>query len=96
MFSAALLVSFAAVSNAGNPKTNETKSETSTPSKTEASVEQKDFYVDDSGNRIDIEYPTQGECEGASPQNCHALYQRANSSSPWVLVGSIVTGIRPF
>lgn len=58
--------------------------------------ETKDFYVDDDDNRLDIEYPSMGECQASENQNCHATYTRASSSSPWVLQGTIKKGIRPF
>lgn len=99
LFSAALLMAAATVSFAGTPKgeTKDAKAETATKTESTSTLEQEEFYVDDNGDRIDIVYPTQGPCLAPSEtENCHATYTREDSSSPWVLQGSIVKGVRPF
>jgi hypothetical protein len=92
LFSVAILMAFATVSFAGSPK-----SEVPTPAKTEASAEQKEFYINDDKTRIDIEYPSAGLCEDSDTLLCHATFTRANSSSPWVLIpGTEIYGVKPF
>jgi ABC-type oligopeptide transport system substrate-binding subunit len=58
-------------------------------------VETQDFYVANTGARINTIYPSLGTCT-ASTENCHALYTRLNPTAPWVLSGSIIQGKKPF
>jgi hypothetical protein len=99
LLTAITAISFSAI--AGTPKGEEKENSSNTEVKatpTESTLETKDFYVDNSGNRLNDEYPTLGDCDPPATENdnCHATYTRQSPSHPWVQQGAIVKGIKPF
>ena len=89
-------ITFSTFAGDKDHKVNKETKEATAEKPTESTEETKDFYVDAAGNRIDIEYPTMGNCGASETENCHATYTRLDEFSPWVLQGSIQKGLKPF
>ena len=93
---AAAFVTASSLAFAGTPETSKDAKPETVAIPSESTLETKDFYVDDNGARINIEYPTMGDCASDETENCHATYTRQSPTSPWVLQGAIQKGLKPF